>query len=313
MRPPWLLPLAVLATFATARAQVATQATLVGGAVRAGTTLASLPTGNTLVNDLLRSCAGPGGSAHLACGFVESATTIDLQWSLGCTATGTGTAVAEATVRYDFVAATPFTGRLVVTWIPTAAGTGSTLLEVDLGADGTIDANGTAVLPVTFAAGTTSLRLHVLCQAAAGAIQGPFGSSYGYHGNAHGSLGVRLEPDHCSTQAVGAPCGIAQFGAAGTFARDVVLAAEVPQQADLALLALGFTAIAVPLPLPPGCLLHVDPVILDGRLVAPDGAVAWLLAPGATAPPLSFRAQLLGLDLNTLAVTGSQPLLVDWH
>lgn len=303
----------VVLLLVAAPAQVSTTAHLVGGNVQAGTTVAPMPVGATIGGSLVRSCAGSSGSSSFALGQVATLTELRLYQSAGCQAMTTGTATADATVRYDFTSPVPFVGRFVVEWNVTDSGTGTSALTVDLGADGTIEATGAAVLPVTFGPGTASLQVHVLCQAVAGGVTGPFGTGFAYQGAAAGNLLVRFEPAHSQAQVVGPTCGIPQFDARGTFLRHVELVGQPPATDEIAVLVLGWTSVGLTLPLPPGCPVLVDPMILEWQLLDPGDQAKWTLVLGPALLPVTFQAQLFGLDLHTFHVTGSHPLLVLWQ
>lgn len=303
----------LLSLLAAAPAQVSSSAQLVGGSVLSGATAAPMPLGANVWNGLSRSCTSSCGTSQLAAGHIGTLTGIDIVWVAGCQATMPGAVLSEATVRYDFSSPIPITARIVVAWTPTSAGTGSALLDVDLGADGLIEANGSAILPVSFGPGATSVQIHVACQATAGVLSGPFGSSFPYSGSAGGNLTVRIEPAHCQAQTIGSACGVSQFGAAGTFLRGCQLTASVPFGAELAVLVLGFLPTAATVPMPPACILHVDPAILVGQFTYGASNATWTITLGPSLLPVTFRAQVFDLDLDGFAALGSQPLLVQWQ
>ncbi len=308
-----LTSIALFATLAALPAQVSTTAVLVGGNVQAGAASAPMPLGSAVATGLVRSCAGTTGSAGLSFGQVATMTALDIGWSLSCQANNTGASVAEATVRYTFVSPFAFTGRFVVEWNPTSNGTGASLLELDLGADGTVDANGAAVLPVTFGPNACQLDVHVRCDATAGVVTNPFGGLLPFFGAANGVLTIRLEPTHCVSQVVASACGQATFMASGTFLRGVEARGSVPVGTEIAILALGFAPAVQTIPLPPGCTVNLDAAALYWQPLngVPEGV--WTMSLGPSLLPVSFRAQQFALDVETASVLGSPTLAIDWH
>lgn len=306
-------PVALLSLLASATAQVNTAAQLVGGAVQSGANAAPMPVGTNVWNGLSRSCTSSCGTSQIAAGHAGTLLGIDIVWVAGCQATMPGAVLSEATVRYDLSSPIPIPARIIVSWTPSSAGTGTSQLDIDLGADGIVDANGAAILPVSLGPVATSLQIHVACQATAGVLSGPFGSSFPYTGSAGGNLTVRLEPTHCLVQPVGPACGVSQFGAAGTFLRGCQITGNVPFGHELAVLVLGFAQTAATVPLPPNCMLHVDPAILVGQFTYGASNATWTMTLGPSLLPVTFRAQMFDLDLDGFLALGSQPLLVQWQ
>ena len=92
----------------------------------------------------------------------------------------------------------PVTGRFVVTWMPTVAGTGATSFVLDLFDDGSVDATSSTVIPVVLPAGLTLLRVQTSASASAGVFSGPWNMQISYQGMANGALAIRFEPVHCT-------------------------------------------------------------------------------------------------------------------
>lgn len=296
-----------------AMAQMSASTHLVTGSLTAGTSFAPMPAGAALGNSFSNGCNGSCGTSSIAGGQSQTIERLDFGWAATCQANTTGTTVAEATVRYDFTSPVPFVGRFVVSWNVTAAGTGGSLLEIDLGADGSIDANGATVLPVTFGPGTKSLQLRIRSQATAGVTVGPFGVTYPFQGNAAANLLIRLEPTHCQAQVAAPACGLPQFGVTNNFLHAVKFEGPVRFVDDFAILVLGVQPVAMPFNLQTTCILQVEPMILSLQTVYPGDVPAWSVTLPTAMLPISFRAQQFGFDSATWSLAGTSPLQLYWQ
>lgn len=294
-------------------AQMSASAQLTTGTVSSGTVAAAVPGGASVTSGFVRTCSSTCGNANVAGGQSATLEHVDIGWTSSCQAVNPGTSTAEAYVRYDFWTPIAFVGRFVVVWNAQATGSGITQLEVDLGNDGTIEATGGAVLPVTFGPGTVSLQLHLKSEASAGVHVGPFGVTYPYQGGASASVSLRLEPMHCQQQVVGAACGMAQFDATGNFLHGVKLEGPVRFGDEIAVLIMGFAPAALAISLPTTCTMLVDPQITYWQVPDLGEVPAWALTLPPSMLPVTFRAQHFGLDLDTGSVGGSAPLLITWQ
>jgi len=296
-----------------AMAQMSASTHLVTGSLTAGPSFAPMPAGAALGNSFTNGCTGSCGTSSIAGGQMQTLEHLTFGWVATCQANTPGTTVSEATVRYDFTSPLPFIGRFVVSWNANVAGTGSSLLEVDLGADGSIDANGAATLPVTFGPGTRSLQLRIRSQASAGVTVGPFGITYPWQGSASGTVSIRLEPAHCQAQVTAPPCGLPDFAVTNNFLRGAKFAGGVRFQDDFAILVLGLAPASLAIGLPTTCLMQVDPAILEWQLAYPGEIPAWAMSLPLALVPVTFHAQHFGFDAATGSLAGSSPLQIVWQ
>jgi hypothetical protein len=311
---PTPLPSLLFVSFglAAATAQLPTQATWMQGTVRAGNVVVAMPgTGADVMAGVVRSAGGVTGTASLAAAASSTAMAFEAQWSLACAAVSPGTTAANGAIRYLLVAAQPITCQLVVEWTGTAQN-GARTLAIDLYGDGSVDATGAATLPVGFGPGGVVIEVQAGVTASAGSLSGPFGSAWSYQGQATAALRLRLVPDHAtvSVEAPGCAPSPLPHGAAPDFHGGITFTGEVPGGADLGLAVLGLDPVALPLPWSPGCLLSVDPVVV--QMPPPDAArrAAWRLAVLPGGGPWALRSQWLALRLDPLALTTSAALRV---
>ncbi|MEO6593512.1 MAG: hypothetical protein ABIP94_02025 [Planctomycetota bacterium] len=301
---------AALLTVGAVRTQVWPTATAVAVTVRAGSVQAPFVVpGSDVWPGFYRGCSGTVGASSCTVTNQMPATSIDGSWVMGCSAHQPGSSTSDATVRYELWASTPVSGRIMVTWTPAVAGTGSAVLSFDLFDDGSVDATGSTSLPATIGPGGLPFRVRATCAATAGISQGPFGSSWSYWGTAQGTLSVHFLPTPCQTQNVGAPCGAPQLATLANLLPGVDLVGDFDAAVDIAVLVLGFAGAVIPSPLPPGCALLVAPVVTDWHLVSAQRA-QWAMAVPQAVRPATFRAQMLGLDVATFSLATSQTLQI---
>ncbi|MBL8754890.1 MAG: hypothetical protein JNK15_16415 [Planctomycetes bacterium] len=309
--------LSCLLTFAAVvPAQISAGATANAVTVRSGVVVAApVAPGTDVWFGLARQATSGSGNAFANVGQVATSTAVAATWQLGCIATSAGSspAAASATVRYDFVAAHAFVGRLVVAWAPATSGTGSAALAVDVGDDGVVDAVGSATIQVAFGPGPLSVRVSGACTADAGSIQGPFGSSWSWAGSAHGNLTLRLEATHATTVQEGAACGngAPALLVVPTLADGIEVRGDCPPGVDVAFLAIGFAPAAAVLPLPPACSLLVTPELIDAQWPDAQRRVVWSFAVPSAVRPLTLRTQLLGLDVAAFMLAASAAARTD--
>ncbi|MGB3966106.1 MAG: hypothetical protein WBO45_05205, partial [Planctomycetota bacterium] len=263
---------------------------------------------------LARQANGPVGSAFVSVQHALTATQVTLTWQFGCSAFTSGTSTSDTSIRYELHAAQPFLGQLAIGWSPTAAGTGTCAVAIDLGDDGSVEAAGAATIPVVFGPGPLVVRVVGAANAAAGIAYGPFGSSWSWSGSASAWLSLQLTATHATAMVEGAGCGAPMPGLVATpdLAQGVLLRGDCPIGVDAGVLVVGFAASILPLPLPPFCTLHVAPVLTDWRLPDAQRQVAWSLPVPLAVRPAVLRAQLLGLDADPFALTASPSLRIDF-
>lgn len=291
-------------------AQLTPSAQFDTGAVRAGFQVAALPSGGSPVwNGFGTSAATSVGSAHLAVQQSCSATAVDVQWQFGCQAVAQTTSSAGASVRYAFASPVAVSGLLSTLWFAQTSGTGTAQLAIDLGDDGTVDASGTDSLPITFGPGVLLVRVTASGNASAGSFQAGW-STWHYSGAAQGTLVLRLEAAGLTSQLTSNACGASPptFAALSTFAGGVLFAGACGPVDDIAVLALGFAPAAIPLGLPPGCVLGVAPDATAWQLPDAQRYVQWELAVPTAVRPIALHAQLLGLHVAPFQLTTSQAL-----
>lgn len=220
-------------------------------------------------------------------------------------------------LRHEFDLARPVMGRLVVEWQTVTSGTGASAFTLDLGADGSIEVDdgmgvGSVALPVALPAGVTRLAIALSASAVAGTIQGPWGIQIDYQGAATAELRVRLEPTHGTvTQFAGGCAGAGTPGLAipattivGNFDGAVSVLVAPDGVHDVAIVALGLAPTSLPLPVPPFCVLEVDPLITSWQPLDGVAGAAFHLALPVGAPAIGFATQVVGLDLGTGAPGG---------
>jgi hypothetical protein len=294
---------------AVAHAQISPAAAALAVTVRSGVVTAPVVVpGSEAWLGWSRQANSGTGNAFATVGHAASSTAITGAWQFGCLAGTAASSPAEASVamRYEFLALHAFVGRLVVEWTPSTSGTGAAGLAIDVGDDGSVEAQGAATIPIAFGPGPLAVRVAGTCTATAGTIQGPFGSSWSWAGSAYGNLTLRLEATHASTTFVGTPCGSAPSLAV---LPDLVDGIEVrgvcAPTSDLALLAIGFQSAVTPLPLPPACTLLVVPELVDAQWPDALGRVTWSFAAPPAVRPVTLRMQLFGLDAATFTLAAS--------
>ncbi len=312
MRYTSLLLSLLLGPYGGVLAQVSPSAMAGGITVRAGAVQAApVPSGSDVWSGFTRSCTASPGAAWLHVDHAVTSTHVDLHWTLSSQAPATGTAASDGVIRYELWSLATVVGRLVVTWTNAITGSGTSSLGIDLLDDGSVDATGSCVLPVTFGPGGLPFRVHASCLCSAGVVHGPFGSSWSYSGSAQASLSIRFEPTHCQTMEVGAACGSPQLAAVGNLLQGVDVVGDFVPATDAAILVLGNVGTVLPLSLPPACNLLVAPVVTDWRLVDAQHRAIWAIYVPAVVRPLSFRVQMLGFDFDTFFLETSRALQVD--
>ncbi len=296
-----------------AAAQLQPMSLLQSQTVRAGNALAApVLVGSDVWGGLSRAVTSSVGHAHLTMAHDLTSTRASIGWQLGGVANAPGDSVTYAAVRYELWAAQPVTARLALDWNVTAAGTGVATVAIDLHGDGSIDANGSAILPVTFGPGSLVVVVTASTQATAGTVYGPWGSWWSYAGSAAAALSLRIEATHATVQASGVGCGpsVPALAAAGNFTNGVDFVGTAPGN-DLAILVLGLQPLAVALPLPPGCTLLVDAIATDLQWLASPQPASWSIAVPPPVRPFTFYGQLLGVTLTPLQIASSAALRVD--
>ena len=315
MRPSSLhrLALFTLAAAVPAVAQGTPAATLLARSVRAGGQVAAAPAvGSSVWGGFASGTSGSVGNATCSLQDQLATTSGEMVWNVGCAAVWQGAAEAIVEVRYEFVAPAVGPATILCDWQPGGAGTGACVLQVDLHDDGIVDAVGSASLPVVLGPNPLRVRLRAAATATAGTWSYGWFSSWNYSGSASGLLVLRVLPDHAQVASTAAACSGAAptFATAPTFAGAIELTGAFGTVDDLALLVLGFGPTAVPLPLPPGCLLTVTPDRTELALVGPERTAAWTLTVPPAVRPLTFHAQLLGVDVAPFSILGSAALAV---
>ncbi len=298
----------VLLLAASVRSQVLPSATAAGSTVRAGLVTATpLPIGGDVWPGFQRQAAGTVGNAHSLVAHATTPTAITATWQLGCQAVATGSSESVASVRYTFTALQSFTGRFDIGWSPTTTGSGTATLAIDLGDDGIVDGSGAGAIPITFGPGPLVVRVTMQCNATAGSVQGPFGSSWQWSGSASVAGSLQLVAGHATTTVEGNACGtpMPSLQATPDLAGGLELRGGCPAGIDFGLLAVGFLPIVAPLPLPPTCMLLVAPELVDAQLPDAQRAVVWTFAVPLAARPLTLRSQLFGFYAATSQLTAS--------
>ncbi|MCB9877796.1 MAG: hypothetical protein H6835_09365 [Planctomycetes bacterium] len=291
---------ALLALAAPAAAQIQPSATLVEARVRSGTVATTTPAAWIDVwSGLWRSVSGNSGSAALGIGNSFDAVEVGTQWQLSCAAFGSGLGEAFGDVNYLLDSPVLQQGAVVVEWATVTAGTGATTLAADVGGDGVVEANGAAVIPVTFGPGSLVVRVRAGVEAQAGTVNGPWGTSWSWNGSASAQLRVRFVATHATvTEVAAATCAPAPtMLARPDLWQGVTFDVAAPADAELALLVFGFDAASAPLPLSSGCTLAVAPAVVA---VAPllVGAATFALAVPPALRPASLLAQPIAFDVD---------------
>ena len=309
------LTFCVLMPAAIASAQVAATAPLISSTVLAGASAAPLIVPGTNVwGGIARSVTGAASGASLGLTHQMDLVQIDLQWQLHCQAISNSISAAEAEVRFEM--ASPFlqSGNLIIDWLPTVTGTGQASLAIDIGDDGSVDAQGSTTVAVTFQPQSPLIfRVTASTNALAGTFQGPWGSSWSWSGSADAQLGIRFVPTHAQTTIIAAqPCSPAPtLQILPDLSHGVDLQASAAPADQLALFVLGFQPTAALVPLSAACSLFVDPVVVVAQPLQPgSSAHQQVLVPHAVRP-VSFLAQLVTFDPVSPALTASSLLRTD--
>ncbi|MCA8974315.1 MAG: hypothetical protein KDC98_06310 [Planctomycetes bacterium] len=301
--------LAALAGAATATAQAATLASSAGIVVAAGAISVVRGPGTDLSSGLHLVATENAGTVVLDYGQRADSTAVSLGFAYTCDALSATQAAIDSTTRHEFYALRPIDGQFVISWTPTATGTGTAVFAFDLGDDGTNEATGSAVIPFTLPAGLTIASVRLTTAASAGVIQGPWGSRLSYHGTVAGTLSIRFEATPAQTSPFGSGCGAVALDAVANLYGAVDLVARWPTDTDLAIAALGFDRSAVPLPVAPGCSLLLTPVVLLWQNVD-RRAARWTIALPGGSGAVSFTAQVVGLEVAAAQVTTSAGLAI---
>jgi len=222
-------------------------------------------------------------------------------------------AVARADVRYEFTSPITQFGMLSIEWAPQLQGTGVATLAVDVFEDGFVDANGSYALPVAFNQTPLVVVVRAEVRADAGVVNGPWGTSWNWSGQASADLRVRFVPIHANaTVAATSTCANGPLLEARPDLHGGVRLDALAAPADeLLVFALGFAPENLPLPWSNGCTLLVDPVATGSALLAGDPSASWSVAVPAAVRPVSFYAQVLAFDADAVAIRAGHALRVD--
>jgi hypothetical protein len=312
-RRPLLRLAAVLLGGAAATAQVECTATSLGLQSRAGTSLGpTITVGTDVGPGAATTVVGPSGDASVVAVHTRSDTAIELRRTTTSRAFGSSTSAAGGAVEYRLRTAQPFVGQLVVGWSVVAAGTGSTTMAIDLHGDGSVEANGAAVLPVAFGPGELVLRVLTSATASAGSVPG-FGSSWTYHGTARRTLVVRLEATHCVATPFGNGCGEPLVAGTGNLHGGAEVVGVCAPEVDCVVAAFGFAPQLAAVPLPPGCVVHLVPTLTWWGALDANHRASWSFGLPASLRPVSLLVQLVALDADTAHATTSAGLQLDCH
>jgi hypothetical protein len=292
-------------------AQAAIQASSAGILVQVGASApATSPVGQNLGPGIVRSATTTSGSGLFRAEHLTSTAAIDLQWTLSADAMWSTTAVSEGEVRYELSASEPVLGQLVVTWAPSASGTGATSCWFDLFDDGLDTTTSSATYDLWLGPSPLPFRVHAGVTASAGTVNGPWNTHWSYSGAASGTLSMRFVPTHCTAVAFANGCADPDLQIVGNLLGGADLRGTCNAAADLGIAVLGLDQHVAPLPLSPGCTLATTPLLALWQPLDAQQQMTCSIALPAAVRPASFAAQLVGFDFATNQATTSRAFWV---
>jgi hypothetical protein len=280
-------------------AQVGVEATLLARTVQCGGSAVTAPSPGADVTAGL--AVGVSGATST---LQHAATTSDVfvGWNLQCVPPWIGSATADVEVRYVFTAPTPMAATLALAWSTTTTGNGNAQLVVDVHDDGSIDAVGGGVLPVSLGPSPLVVRVRGRVAASGGTTTTWF-TTWHWTGTANAQFAMQLLPAHAQVLPITAACSGAApvLQTTPDFAGGLALSGQFAAADDIAVWAFGFAPVG-PLPLPwsNGCVLAVAPDVLVIDAVPASRQWSWSLALPPQVRPLGFDVQLFGVDLAPL-------------
>ena len=284
------------------------------GAVVAGVGAAApMIPGTDVWPGLLRACGSSPDTGNVLLVHHQDDLEVSIDWQLASHAILSGSSLSKVEVRYQLVSPVQQSGQLIISWLPTTTGTGQCTVGIDVYDDGYVDSYGSAVLPVAFQQLPLTLRVTAEASSQAGTLQGPWGSSWSWSGTAAAQLQIRFVPDHATstTQAVQTCVQAPALEVLPDLREGVTLQGQCSAAHDFAVFALGFQQVSAQLPISPGCLLLVDPVVTALLPVSASATIRQHIPVPVAVRPNFFLAQLLAFDATAMTLAGSDLLRID--